>query len=83
MNDLLYGSAVDLAKAIRWKHISAVEATRAFLSRIGTVNPTLNAVVQLREEDALADARHADLDKRAGGSGFNCSSYGPNSGREI
>ena len=60
MDDLIYSSAIDLAAAIRSKRVSAVERTQAFLSRISAINPALNAVVQRREEGAIADARRAD-----------------------
>ena len=60
MDDLIYSSAIDLAAAVRSKRVSAVELTQAFLSRISAVNPALNAVVQCREEGAIADARLAD-----------------------
>ena len=51
---------VDLAAAIRNGRISSETAVRAYLDRIAAVNPALNAVVQLRREAALAEAREAD-----------------------
>jgi len=53
-------SLADLAAAIRLGRISSEEAVRAYLDRIAAVNPKLNAVVQLRRDAALADARAAD-----------------------
>src|SRR5262245_25875715 len=53
-------SATALARAIRTKQISALEAVDQLLQRIETVNPKLNAVVQLRADAARADARAAD-----------------------
>jgi amidase len=60
MHDVIYASATTLARAIRAKEISSVEVVQAFLERIAAVNPALNAVVQLRAEAALAEARAAD-----------------------
>ena len=59
--DPLYNSsAKSLAAAIREKRISSVELADAYLARIEEVNPTLNAVVQLRADGARAEARRAD-----------------------
>ncbi len=52
--------AVDLARAIRLRALSAREATRAILDRCAAVNPALNAVVAVLEEEALAAADAAD-----------------------
>jgi amidase len=51
---------VDLATAIRDGRISSETAVRAYLDRIDAVNPALNAVVQLRRDAAIAEARAAD-----------------------
>src|ERR1019366_2817054 len=53
-------SLVDLAAAIRTGKVSSETAVRAYLDRIDAVNPALNAVVQLRREAAIAEARAAD-----------------------
>ena len=60
MDDINFASAATLARSIREKKLSAVEAVRAHLLRIQQVNPKLNAVVQLVEERALAEAEKAD-----------------------
>jgi amidase len=49
-----------LASALRHGEMSSEAVTRAYLDRIDAVNPKLNAVVQLRPEAALAEARAAD-----------------------
>src|SRR6266850_2251938 len=49
-----------LAAALRRGEVSSEAVTRAYLDRIDAVNPRLNAVVQLRAEAALAEARAAD-----------------------
>ena len=54
-------SAADLAAAIRAREVSCAEVMTAFLDRIEAVNPTVNAVVSLRDREALlAEARAAD-----------------------
>ena len=56
--------ASDLSKAIHSKQVSCREVMRAYLARIAVVNPVHNAIVSLRDGDALlreADARDAEL----------------------
>ena len=53
-------TASELTTLIRARQLSAVEATRASLARIDRLNPGLNAIVQRRDEDALAEARALD-----------------------
>ena len=53
-------SALELGKLIASKQVSSREVVEAHLRRIDEVNPRLHAVVQLRAEGALADARAAD-----------------------
>ena len=60
MDQLIYASARSIARAIRDKEVSAVEVVEAHLRRIDDVNPSLNAVVQLVPDRALAEARDAD-----------------------
>ncbi len=52
--------AVDMARAIRLRAISAREATESVLARCAAVNPPLNAVVQVLDAEALAAADAAD-----------------------
>ncbi|KPJ83896.1 MAG: hypothetical protein AMS19_02755 [Gemmatimonas sp. SG8_23] len=51
---------MSLAAAVREGRVSATELVDEFLARIEEVNPSLNAVVRLRAEEARADARRAD-----------------------
>lgn len=60
MDDLFYVSATTLARRIRDRELSSEEVVQAHLRRIESVNPRLNAVVQLAGEQALKDARAAD-----------------------
>ncbi|MCB0184024.1 MAG: amidase, partial [Caldilineaceae bacterium] len=60
MNELLFASATSIARLIAQKQLSSEECVRLMLARIAEVNPKLNAVVQLAEERALAEAKAAD-----------------------
>jgi amidase len=60
MRELLVGPASDAARMLRRGERSSRELTAALLARIEAVNPRLNAVVELRAEQALAEAAAAD-----------------------
>src|SRR5688572_12489480 len=66
MSDLIWTSAVELARAIQKGDLSSKEVTEAFLSRSKEVNETLGAYLQVSEEQALQQAAEAD-DRRAKG----------------
>src|ERR1051325_770104 len=60
MDETIYASASELARAIRRKEVSSSEAVDAHYARIKKVNPTINAVLLLTEESARERAREAD-----------------------
>lgn len=60
MSELWRLSAVELAARIRRRDVSAVEATQSALARLQAVNPLINAVVDHRPDDALAQAAGVD-----------------------
>src|SRR4051812_29273473 len=60
MNDLWRLSAADLAGLIRARHVSAREAAVAGLARLDAVNPAINAVVEHRPKEVLAQADAVD-----------------------
>jgi amidase len=60
MDDALLWSATDAARMLGRREISARELTRMLFDRIDVVNPSVNAVVELRREAALRDAGQAD-----------------------
>jgi amidase len=60
MQDLWRLSAAEIASLIKTKKISAKEAATAGLSRLDAVNPKINAVVDHRPEDVLAQAAAVD-----------------------
>jgi amidase len=53
-------SATQIAKAVRARDISCVEAVESCLSRIDAVNPALNAIVDYFPDEARAAAKRAD-----------------------
>jgi amidase len=59
-DDLCFTPAVELARLLHSRELSARELLGAFLHRIHRVNPQLNAIVTLAEERATADAAKAD-----------------------
>lgn len=60
MTDLWRLPATDLARRIRAKQVSATEAARDALARLDAANPRINAVVDHRPEDVLAQAAAVD-----------------------
>ena len=66
-NQLLLAPAADVARRLRGRRLSSRELTEAVAARIEAVNPRLNAVVQLRAEEALAGAAAADQAAARGG----------------
>jgi amidase len=64
--DLWRLDGTDLAHLIRTGKVSAREATEAHLRRLHEVNPTINAVVRVLDDQALVEADLADKALRAG-----------------
>src|SRR6187397_2479217 len=60
MQDLWRLSAAEMASLIGSKKVSAREAATAALARLDAVNPQINAVVEHRPEDVLAQAAAID-----------------------
>lgn len=60
MTDWLMKSASVMARAIADGDLSSRDLVDAHLDHIATINPTLNAIVQQRAEDALSEADAAD-----------------------
>src|SRR6266852_8280978 len=60
MEDLWRLSAADIAALIRSKKVSAKDAASAALARLDAVNPSINAVIDHRTEDVLAQAGAID-----------------------
>jgi amidase len=66
MTDIWRLSATDLAARIRGRDISAREAAQAALARLDAVNPAINAVVEHRPEETLAQAAAVDAALKRG-----------------
>jgi amidase len=61
-----FGSATQLARAVRSRQVSAVELLKAYLERVDRLNPALNAIVVDDRDRALQQARAADRALEAG-----------------
>ena len=57
---LLDRSAMDLARMVRRREVSPVELVDAHIAQIEAVNPSLNAVIATRYDQARAEARAAE-----------------------
>jgi amidase len=60
-------TAIELARRIRQKQLSARDVMTAHLARIERVNPKINAIVTLVADRAMADAAKADEKQARGG----------------
>ena len=67
MEELWRWEGIEIARAVRTRQISSREAVSACLERIEQVNPRVNAVIELRPEEALAAADAADAAIARGG----------------
>ena len=65
MDDLWRESALSLAQLIRGGDVSSREVAESHLARIDEVNATVNAVVELRPDEVLAEADRADATLRS------------------
>jgi len=60
LSNLTRRSASSLAEAIRRREVSSEEVVRAHLQRIDDINPSVNAIVSYRPDEAIARARELD-----------------------
>src|SRR5690606_907755 len=60
MTELHHLTLAELNEGLRARRFSSVELTRHFLGRIERLNPTLNALITVTGEQALAQAQRAD-----------------------
>lgn len=66
MKDVLDLDATCLAEKIRNRELTSVQAAETFIRQIKTVNPLINAMVENRFAEALAEARECDALIREG-----------------
>lgn len=66
MEDWIYRTVVQQAEAIRRGELSSAELVEASINRIRSVNPGLNAVVQLDADRAMDEAHLADAERERG-----------------
>ncbi len=59
-DDIVFSTATELAAALKAGELSSREVVEAHLARIDRVNPSINAVVTLVADQALAAAKAAD-----------------------
>jgi Asp-tRNA(Asn)/Glu-tRNA(Gln) amidotransferase A subunit family amidase len=62
LEDVAFWPVRDLAELIRTKQVTSVELTTMYLARLKRHGPTLECVVSLTEERAMAAARRADAE---------------------
>src|SRR5208282_3390190 len=60
--DLAFASIEEIARLFRKRTLSPVELTKLILSRIGQLNPKLNAYITVTAEQALAQAKKAETE---------------------
>ena len=61
-DDIFYASLTELSAGLKKREFSAVELTRAFAERLGTIGPRLNALALPLTEIALRRAKEIDDD---------------------
>ncbi len=66
MEELLTASGLELARRIRERQVSSAEVVEAHIAHIQRFNPTLNAMVAARFDQARAEARQVDERLAAG-----------------
>jgi Asp-tRNA(Asn)/Glu-tRNA(Gln) amidotransferase A subunit family amidase len=66
LEDLAFWPMTHLAELIRTRQISSVELTQMYIARIKRYNPSLNCVITITEELALAQAQRADAELAQG-----------------
>lgn len=66
MSELQWLTAIELARRVQRRTLSALEVTRATLTRLEQLNPRLGAFITITAEEACRQARAVDRRLRAG-----------------
>jgi Asp-tRNA(Asn)/Glu-tRNA(Gln) amidotransferase A subunit family amidase len=66
LEEVAFWPVVQLAQLIKSRQVTSTELTRMYLDRLHRYNPTLNCVVTMLDDLALAQARQADAEIAAG-----------------
>ena len=66
LEDLCFASISELSDVIRSRKVSSVDLTQMYIARLKRLDPQLHCVITITEERALAQARQADQDLKAG-----------------
>jgi aspartyl-tRNA(Asn)/glutamyl-tRNA(Gln) amidotransferase subunit A len=66
MNELLFKSIHEMGALIKNRKVSPVELTQATLDHIAEIDPVLNAFPVIKTEQALSDARAAEIEISSG-----------------
>ena len=64
--DIHYMPITEQAATLRARELSPVELTQAYLDRIAALNGELGAYITVMSEQAMAQARHAEVEMQAG-----------------
>jgi aspartyl-tRNA(Asn)/glutamyl-tRNA(Gln) amidotransferase subunit A len=65
-SDLVFKSASELGPLIKARKVSPVEVTQAFLERVDSLNPKLNAFITITREQAIERAQQAEKEIQSG-----------------
>src|SRR5690348_3941930 len=66
LEKLCYATIPELGALIRTRKVSSVDLTQMYIARLKRLDPQLHCVITITEDRALAQARQADVDLKAG-----------------
>ncbi|HEY6783460.1 MAG TPA: amidase, partial [Gemmatimonadales bacterium] len=66
LEELCYATLPELGALIRTRKVSSVDLTQMYIARLKRLDPQLHCVITITEDRALAQARQADADLKAG-----------------
>ena len=66
LEDLCFATIPELGQLIRTRKVSSVDLTQMYIARLKRLDPQLHCVITITEDRALAQAKQADSDLKAG-----------------